>query len=128
MMRWLIGFVLALAIGLPAAGWAWKGDIGTPIPIAEVHEKAESGDYVVVEGVVVDVRSGQGSLRLATIEDDTGRVIIALPNHLLRDVKTTPGRTPLYQRVRVAGNWDHKYMDDGTWGIRASAIEQVEDD
>jgi len=127
MTRWFTSLVLVLSVVLPVAGWAWKGSLGTPSPIAEVHERAESGDYVIVEGVVVDVGSGQGSLRLATIEDDTGRVIIALPNHLLRNIETEPGKSPLYQRVRVAGKWDHAYMDDGTWGIRVSAIERVED-
>ena len=127
MTRWFTSFVLVLAVVLPVAGWAWKGSLGTPTPIAEVHERAESGDYVIVEGVVVDVGSGMGSLRLATIEDDTGRVIIALPEHLRREIETEPGKSPLYQRVRVAGKWDHAYMDDGTWGIRASAIERVED-
>ena len=92
-----------------------------------MHERAESGDYVIVEGVIVDVRSGMGSLRLATIEDDTGSVIIALPQHLRREIETTPGRSPFHERVRVAGKWDNAYMDKGTWGIRATAIQRAED-
>ena len=127
MTRCFTSFVLVLAVVLPVASWAWKGSLGTPTPIAEVHERAESGDHVIVEGVVVSVRSGMGSLRIATIEDDTGSVIIALPQHLRREIETTPGRSPLHERVRVAGKWDNAYMDKGTWGIRASAIERVED-
>jgi hypothetical protein len=128
MTRWLIGFVCALAVGLPAAGWAWKGSLGTPMPIQEVHEKAESGDYVIVEGVIVELRSGSGSYRLATLEDDTGRVIVAVPEYLRRTLEKTPGENPMYERVRAAGKWDHKAMDKGVWGIRASAIERVEED
>jgi hypothetical protein len=128
MTRWFTSFVLALAIGLPAAGWAWKGSLGTPTPIQEVNEKAESGDYVVVEGVIVDVRSGGGSYRLATLEDDTGRVIVAVPEYLRRTIEKKPGESALHQRVRAAGKWDHKAMDKGVWGIRASAIERVEEE
>ena len=127
MTRWFTSFVLILAVVLPVAGWAWKGSLGTPTPIAEVHERAESGDYVIVEGVIVKVSSGMGSLRLATVEDDTGSVIIALSDYLRRELETTPGRSPLHERVRVAGKWDNAYMDKGTWGIRATAIERVED-
>jgi hypothetical protein len=128
MMRWTTAFVLALAIGFPAAGWAWKGSLGTPTPIEEVHEKAESGDTVVVEGVIVDVSSGSGSYRLATIEDDTGQVIVGVPEYLRRAIEKTPGDSAMYKRVRVAGKWDHKALDKGVWGIRATGIELVEEE
>jgi len=127
MARGFISFVLALAVVLPAAGWAWKGSLGSPTPIEELHERAESGDHVVVEGLIVDFRSGQSSYELATIEDDTGQVLVALPQHLRRNVEMKAGENPLHQRVRVAGKWANKYMDKGTWGVLASAIERVED-
>ena len=94
------------------------------LPIAEVHEKAESGDHVVVEGDVIDVRSGQGSFVIAKVEDDTGWVYVAVPEHLRRHFKGDKRRI---RRVRVAGKWSHKYMDRDTWGIRAQKIEVVED-
>ena len=99
MTRWLIGFVLVLAVALPATGWAWKGSLGTPTPIQEVHEKAESGDYVIVEGVIVDVRSGGGSYRLATLEDDTGRVIVAVPEYLRRTIEKKPGESARHSKA-----------------------------
>jgi hypothetical protein len=128
MTRWLVGFVLVLAVGLPATGWAWKGSLGTPTPIQEAHERAESGDYVIVEGVIVNLRSGGGSYRLATLEDDTGQVIVAVPEYLRRTIEKTPGDSALYKRVRAAGKWDHKSLDKGVWGIRATAVELVEED
>ena len=128
MTRWFTSFVLVLAVVLPVAGWAWKGSLGTPTPIAEVHERAESGDQVIVEGVVVDVRSGMGSLRLATIEDDTGQVLVAVPEYLRRTIEKKPGESALHQRVRVAGKWDHKALDKDVQGIRATAVERVEEE
>jgi hypothetical protein len=65
-----------------------------------------------------------GSLIIVTLEDETGRLPIAVPEYLRREFGDKPRRGP---RVRVAGKWDHKYMDTDTWGLRAQKVERLED-
>jgi hypothetical protein len=52
-----LGFALSLALVAPAG--AWEGEMaGLVKAIAEVKSTAESGDFVVIEGRVADVQSG----------------------------------------------------------------------
>jgi hypothetical protein len=121
----LLGLVLSAIVAAPTL--AWKGATSNGVlSIEVVIERAESGDLVVVEGEIIDFRSGMGSLMIATLEDDTGRVAIAVPQYIRRDIEGTPGESPLHKRIRVAGKWDNKYMDKETWGIRAQKVELID--
>ena len=124
MGRQVIAVVLvSLALAVPAV--AWKGSPGAGIrPIAEVNANAESGDLVRVEGRITDVKVGSGSRYVVTLEDDTGSVLVRVPEHLLR--KLNDGRPPeIGRHVRVSGKWDHASLDDTVWGIHAQSAERV---
>jgi len=138
MLRFAIGSIgFALTVALVAPVGAWEGELaGLVQTIAETQEKAESGDFVVVEGRVADVQSGSGSLVIVIFEDDTGSLPLAVPNHLQRHFagggpkggSGPSGVDPqIGRRARVGGLWDHAYMDDDTWGIRVQRVEQIED-
>jgi hypothetical protein len=117
--------IVSLAWAAPAA--AWKSDTLAPgvRPIAEVNANAESGDLVVVEGQITDVKTGSGSRFVVTLEDETGSVLVRVPEHLLR--KLNDGRPPeIGRHVRVGGKWDHASLDDKVWGIHAQTAERVE--
>jgi len=120
-----VSLALALLPLWPAL--AWKGTIAAGVrPIAEVQEKAESGDYVVVEGQVTKVQSGMGSLVVGLIEDETGSVYVAVPQHVRR---TTERKPEMWGWVQVAGRWDHqklKERDDAVWGIHVQQIELID--
>lgn len=121
--RWAAVFLLTLAL---VPGLAWKGESASGVrPISEVLEKAEQGDYVTVEGEVISVEAGQGSLRLATLDDGTGEVLVAVPEHLRRSIEREPGEDPVGVRVRVSGKWDHGYLAQDRFGIRAQQIERL---
>ena len=90
------------------------------------QERAEAGDYVVVEGRVVNVSMGSGSRYIAILEDETGSLPVRLPEHLRRSFGE--GRTPgTGGRFRVGGKWTKAYLDDSTWGIHAQKVERLED-
>jgi hypothetical protein len=115
----LLGFALLFMLG-------WKGEGGHSVrTIAEVLEKAEQGDRVTVEGEVTDFRDGHGSLRLATLDDGTGEVIVAVPEHLRRSIEREPGESARGVRFRVSGTWDHGYLDQDRYGIRADSVERL---
>ncbi len=121
--------VIVLAIAsftLAAPASAWKGSMASGVrPIAEVNEKAESGDYVMVQGRITHVAVGSGSRYVVTLEDDTGSVLVRVPEHMLR--KLNDGKPPeVGRKVRVAGKWDHASLDDEIWGIHAQTAERVE--
>lgn len=129
-------FSLALTFALAVPVGAWEGALATYVrTIAEIREKAESGDFVVVEGQVTDVHEGDGSIVIVTFEDATGSLPLAVPNHLQRHFA---GGTPqggagpsgvdpqIGVRARVGGQWDHKHMDHDTWGIRVQRVERIE--
>lgn len=121
--RWAAASLLTLAL---VPGLAWKGESASGVrPISEVLEKAEEGDYVAVEGEVVSVESGPGSLRLATLDDGTGEVVVAVPEHLRRNIEREPGDDPVGARFRVSGKWDHGYLAQDRYGIRAQQIERL---
>jgi hypothetical protein len=111
-MRRITGLLLVLLLGAglgPAR--AWEGESGGRArPIAEVTEKAEQADIVTVEGEIVEVSSGPGSLRIAVIEDGTGQLMVAVAEHLRRSIERDAGEDPTGVRVRVTGRWDHGYL------------------
>jgi hypothetical protein len=116
---------LALGSGL-APAHAWKGEAaGSVRTIAEVTELAEEGDVVTVEGEIVAAGNATGSLRVVTIEDETGTVEVTVPEHLRRDIERDGGESPIGKRFRVTGRWDHAYLDQDRWGIRATSVERL---
>jgi RecJ-like exonuclease len=114
-----------LAAALAAPAFAWKGESATGVrPIAEVNAKAESGDFVMVEGTITQVSTASGSRHVVTLEDATGSLLVRVPEHLLRNLND--GRAPEVGRVvRVGGKWTHAYLDQDTWGIEAESAERV---
>ena len=129
-----LAFLLVTALAVTAS--AWEGEMaGIVKPIAVVQEKAESGDFVVVEGTVKDVQTGGGSTTIVIFTDSSGTLPLAVPNHLLRKLAgATPqggagpgGITPkIGKSARVGGTWDHKQMDNDTWGIRVQRVEPID--
>jgi hypothetical protein len=117
--------VVLAAIALGAPAFAWKGEhVAGVRPIAEVQAKAESGDFVTVEGTITDVGTGSGSRYVVTLEDRTGSVLVRVPEHLLRHLNE--GRAPeVGGHVRVGGTWGHAYLDQDVWGIHAQTAERV---
>jgi len=103
-------------------------------PIAEVQQKAESGDYVVVEGTVKDYFMGNGSNMVVILEDASGSLPLVVPNSMLRRFAggtasggsgPTGAEPTIGNRARVGGRWDHKPMDYDTWGIYVSRAEPL---
>ena len=125
-MRIACLLVACTALTLAAPAVAWKGSLANGVvPIAEVKARAESGDFVMVEGEITDVGTGSGSRRVVTLEDATGSVLIRVPEHLLRSLNE--GRDPEVGRhVRVGGTWGQAYLDEDVWGIHAQTAERVE--
>jgi hypothetical protein len=130
----LLAFLLVAAFA--ATAFAWEGQMaGLTQPIAVVQEKAESGDFVVVEGTVADVRTGGGSTTIVIFKDSSGTLPLAVPNHLLRKLAGTTARggagpggvsPKIGKSARVGGEWDRKHMDDDTWGIHVQRIEPLD--
>ena len=126
-----------IAIAFAAPVGAWKGEMASGVrPIAEVQAMAELGDYVTVEGEVVDVQMGNGNVLIVMLRDDSGTVPLRVPNHLQRHFagggpkggSGPDGATPqVGRRARVGGQWNHAYMDDDTWGIRVERAEPLSD-
>jgi len=126
----------ALTVALATTTTAWEGELaGRVQSIADVVEKAEKNDFVVVEGRVTDVQIGDGSIVIALFEDDTGSLYLVIPNHLQRHFAGgTPaggagpsGASPeIGAHARVAGKWNQKPMGEG-WGIQVQRAEPIED-
>jgi hypothetical protein len=130
-----IASIAVLALAAPAV--AWKGDLLAGVKsIAEVQEKAERGDYVVVQGEVVKVSTGSGSTMIVTLEDDSGTVLLAVPSHLRRHFAgggpkggsgPTGARPKVGRKAQVAGLWDNGTLKDDIWGIRVQKVHPIED-
>ena len=118
----LLVTVACVLIALPAIAWKGESSMGVR-PISEVNEKAEVGDYVSVEGHLVHIDAEHGSMAIGTLEDETGRVVIAVPNYV---------RTPLADEgahrsvVRVTGKWDTGPFEGDTEGVRVQKAEIVD--
>jgi hypothetical protein len=127
--------IAGLIAVLAAAATARAEDPGPSTKtIAEVRQDAEHNDYVTVEGWVADVRVGHGNRMVVILEDESGSVPLAVPNHLSRQfagAKATGGTGPtgaeprLGARARVGGKWDHEHMNDENWGIRVERVEPL---
>lgn len=62
---------------------------------------------------------------MVTLEDETGSVLVRVPDHLLRELNG--GHEPnVGVRVRARGRWAHACTDDEIWGIHAEAAEPVD--
>lgn len=107
--------VAALA-ALPAG--AWKGELeGQPIPIARAYDHAESGDRFVIEGAVVDTRDDH----IFLLRDDSGEMYVLIPDSLQRE-HGVPGK---HERIRVAGRYDRKHLDQDVTGMRVQDMERL---
>ena len=137
MRRFVVrSLAISLMLAFAGAAPAWEGELeGAARPIAEVQKKAESGDFVVVEGTVADVRTGGGSTTIVIFKDSSGTLPLAVPNSLLRKLAGTTaqggagpsGVSPkIGKSARVGGEWDRKHMDDDTWGIHVQRIEPLD--
>lgn len=108
---------LLLALGLASGAQAWKDAPGGAMPIKQALEIVEIGDYFVVEGVVR--KSGQ--MDLYTIEDDSGQMLIYIPEFLRREHGTPEDG----ERIRVSGKFDQKKLDRSTQGMRVSSLRRL---
>jgi len=111
---------LALLLGIltlaPAAD-AWRPGPDGTIPIADAWEIVETGDFFVIEGVVIEVKGK----KLFRVQDDSGEMLVLIPEFLRRD-KGTPKRN---ERIRVSGKFDRKKLDTGTQGMRAQQLHRL---
>ncbi len=107
--RCLATSVFLLSVS-PLGATAWDAPPAGAISIAEARERAETGDYIVIEGVVVEKKSDT----YYEIEDATGRMIIVIPEHLIR----SEGAPEDSETVRVGGKFDHKKLDKSVEGVR----------
>jgi len=98
----------------PAVAVAWQAPPAGVVPITEARERADIGDYLVLEGVVVE-RNTDG---LFEIRDDTGSMLIVIPEFITRD-EGTPEKT---ERIRVAGKYDHAKLDRSVQGLRVMTL------
>lgn len=131
-----IALAISTVFALAAAASAWEGALsGFVRPIAEVKEKAEANDFVVVEGRVADVQIGDGSVMIIRFEDDSGELYLVVPNHLRRTFagqKVTGGAGPtgadpeIGVTARVGGQWNQKPFGEG-WGIQVQRVEPIGD-
>jgi hypothetical protein len=129
--------LLLLSLVLAANGLAWKGELRRGVvPIGEVLEKAEIGDFVVVEGEVRRTGKAHGGRILVFLADETGEVALVVPNHLRRSLaggEATGGSGPggarpqLGRRVRVAGLWDQAKLSGAQQGIRVQKVDRLEE-
>ena len=123
----MLPLLVALAVAASfTPAYAWKGArSGGVDSAADVQAKAEKGDAVTVEGEITEVGSGPGSLRLAVIEDGSGEVTVAVAEYLRREIEREPGEDPVGVRVRVSGTWEHGYLKQDRWAIRATSVERL---
>jgi hypothetical protein len=121
------GIPVRRALFLAAACLVWVcASAAEAKSIAEIRASAKEGDLVTVEGRITDVRTGSGSRQIVTLEDDSDRVLIRVPEYLLRELNE--GRDPqVGNRVRVSGKWGHAYLDEGIWGLQAEHAERLPD-
>lgn len=111
--RCLVTATLALAL-IPLGADAWNAPPAGPIPIAEVRERAETGDYMVIEGIVIGSKNGT----YFEIEDATGRMLVAIPDYLIRK----EGEPADDELIRVAGKYDRGKLDKSVEGLRVMTL------
>jgi hypothetical protein len=129
--------MLLMVLVLATPVLAWKGELRRGVvSIAEAHEKAEIGDVVVVEGEVRRTGKAHGGRITVFIADETGEVVLVVPNHLRRSFAgggptggSGPGgaRPQLGLRVRVAGLWDQAKLGGTLQGIRVQEVDVLEE-
>jgi len=112
--RFLAGAAILIAATLPLTAAAWRSPPAGVVPIAEVREHAEIGDYMVVEGVVLD-RTRDG---IFEIEDGTGRMLILIPDFVTR-AEGVPEKS---EHIRVAGKYDDAKLDESVQGIHVMTL------
>lgn len=114
-----LSLVVVLLCGIALGAHAWKGGPGGVMSIKEALEIAEIGDYLVVEGIV-DSRLVKNN-ELFMIHDDTGSMVVVIPEYLRRD-KGTPVAG---ERIRVSGKFDRKKLQRDKQGLRAVSLHRL---
>jgi uncharacterized protein YdeI (BOF family) len=99
---------------VPLSAESWDEPPAGVISIAQARERADIGDYLVIEGKVVDSDT-DGVFEL---EDPTGRMLVVIPEHLTRK-EGTPRKTEL---IRVAGKYDTARLDQSVEGVRVMTL------
>ena len=51
---------------------------------------------------------------------------VAVAEYLRREIEREPGESAIGIRVRVHGSWEHGYLSQDVWAIRASRVERLE--
>lgn len=110
----LVAITIACLTVAPLSALAWQAPAAGVISIAEVRERAETGDYLVVEGTVVEQRDKT----LFRIDDETGSMWVLIPNFVLRD-EGVPARS---EQIRVAGKYDNAKLDKSLQGVRVMTL------
>jgi len=105
--------------GLTLAAHAWKGGPGGVMPIKEAVEMAEIGDYFVLEGIVD--RRMQKNGELFMIHDDSGSMLVAIPEYLRRE----KGVPVAGERIRVSGKFDQKKLQRNKQGLRVVSLHRM---
>ncbi|MBW2272994.1 MAG: OB-fold nucleic acid binding domain-containing protein [Deltaproteobacteria bacterium] len=110
--------VLCVALGGGVA-LAWEDDLsGSVWTIEKALERGvQRGDYFVIEGDVERKRSS----RFFTVRDDTGEMIVYIPEYMTRE----HGTPELDERIRVGGRYDQKRLDPKTKGIVAMDLVRL---
>jgi uncharacterized protein YdeI (BOF family) len=98
-----------------------------PQSIEQLRSVSREGDYVTVEGRVLRAKPADN---LYMIEDDTGTIIVKIPNHIVRDT----GKPARQETIRVSGVYGHKTFvdvrsikpssDGSEWGIRVRQLDR----
>jgi len=112
----MVLFTIAIALVVAAPAVAWKGHVQKGVvSIADVQDKAEVGDYFAIQGVVVK----QEGKRLFTIRDETGEMVVLIPENLTRKY----GMPRNGEQVVLSGKFDREKLNKGIHGMRVATLE-----
>jgi uncharacterized protein YdeI (BOF family) len=116
-IRARIGVLIVFSVCIAVVASAQLYGVGGMTRIADVQKKAETGEYFAIEGDVSNSRNG----RFFTVRDDSGEMIILIPQYITRDV----GVPQQNERIRVSGKYDRKKLDHSVEGMRVARLERL---
>lgn len=109
--------VIAVVLGIGLAGLATSVSATPLVSIQQTLESAKIGQWVAVEGVVVE-SLGESRFR---IRDDSGQMPVVIPEHITRE----QGVPQMHERIRVSGKIDTKKLDHDMRGMRVQFLERM---
>ena len=112
-----VRLVVTLAVALGATLAATATWAAPTHPIADARKSVEIGQHFAIEGVVVDIVDK----RFFTLRDDTGEMIVAIPDYITR----AHGMPVKHERVRVQGKFDRKKLDHSIEGMRVYSLRRL---